>query len=122
MAFPDDLGGVYTQDEMDQAEHRAGIIAPEQPGPDDGIIKNTSYEIDFGKWNKRTLEQVYRDEGPDAIAGYISYLEDAAAKKKVPPGGKVAVFIKEAETFLGAMENAPENPEVLPQAEEDIPF
>lgn len=73
------------------------------------------YFIDFGKWNRKSLEQVMRDEGPDAIAGYISYLEESAQKQGKPIVGKVATFIAEAERLLGAHENGG-------MTEQDIPF
>ena len=37
MAFPDDLGGIYTNEEMDQAEDRSHHIVPQQPEPEDGL-------------------------------------------------------------------------------------
>lgn len=107
MAFPDDLGGVYETAELDQAqEDSKARISPEQPAPEDGVQNvDRGYVIDFGKWNKRTLEEVYRNEGPEPIANYIHYLEQTAAKKGASITGKVAMFISEAEAFLGAMEN-----------------
>lgn len=107
MAFPDDLGGVYERAELDQAEAYSQRVAPEQPGPEDcPFTVETGYHIDFGKWNRKTLEQVYRNEGPRVIAEYIEFLESTAKKKSIEISGKAAVFIKEAETFLGVMEQA----------------
>jgi hypothetical protein len=82
-------------------------VAPEQPGVLDGTPHDEGYKINFGQWNRRSLEQVYRDEGGPAIAKYIEYLEDTAAKKNqtIDPNGKVGIFIREAESFLAAMEN-----------------
>ena len=108
MAFPDDLGGVYTKEEMDQAEESSHRVAPQEPGPNDGVHIDKGYRIDFGKWNKRSLEEVCEAEGPDMIAGYIQYLEETAKKQGKPITGRVEHFIKEAETFLGAMENKPD--------------
>jgi phage recombination protein Bet len=112
MAFPDDLGGVYSSEEMDQAkaesERPGATVNPGEPGPEDGVQNpDIGYRIDFGKWNRRSLEEVYREEGPEGIAGYIAYLEQAAEKKgqKIDPGSKAGVFIREAEAFLGALEN-----------------
>lgn len=78
------------------------------PEPGDGIISPpTSYQIDFGKWNRRPLEQVYKIHGPEEIIAYIDYLEAEALKKNKPinPNGRVGIFIREAAAFLGAMEN-----------------
>lgn len=105
MAFPDDLGGVYTKEEMDQAEVDSNRVVPQQPEPGDGNTEPTYYKIDFGKWNQRTLEEVARNEGPDSISSYIAYLEDSAAKQNKPIQGKVAVFIEQAATFLNAFED-----------------
>lgn len=116
MAFPNELGGVYESAEMDQAEARTvtlpsgtvstGIRA-ENPSEEDFPTQDHGYYIDFGKWNRKTLEQIYRDFGPDAIGSYINFLEESAKKKgqAIDPNGKVAIFIKNAEAFLGAMEN-----------------
>lgn len=109
MAFPDDLGGVYTQEEMDQAEKDRSRITPSsmQPEEGDGVEFDRGYVIDFGQWNKRTLEQVYKNDGPEKIASYIAFIESEAKKKGVPVSGKAKVFVEHAEAFLGAMENAP---------------
>lgn len=82
-------------------------IHPEQPGLQDGHTVDKGYLIDFGKWNKRTLEEVMRNEGPDAIKDYIDYLERSAIDKNKPidPNGKVGIFIYQAAEFLGAFEN-----------------
>ena len=77
----------------------------EQPPETDGFTPDR-FIIEFGKWNRKTLEQVYRDEGPKAIADYIQYIEDSAKKKGAEVAGKALVFIQEAERFLGVMENA----------------
>lgn len=107
MAFPDALGGVYIREEMDQAE--GSRVMADQPGEEDGHQGDFGYRVDFGQWNRKTLEELYRDPrvGPEKIAGYIEFLEEAAAKRDEPLSPKAARFIKEAETFLGAMENAP---------------
>lgn len=114
MAFPDDLGGVYEKSEMDQAEEESHRVGPEQPGPDDGVQNmDRGYYIDFGKWNKKTLEQVYNNEGPQVIADYVDYLESTAQKQGKAITGKVAEFIKQAELFLGAMELGDASEEIL---------
>lgn len=104
MAFPDDLGGTYIKEEMDQAE-RQGRVVPEQPAPGDGHALDVGYRIDFGQWNGRSLEEVYKNLGPAMIASYINYQEAENKKSGKPMNAKVVRFIQEAETFLGAMEN-----------------
>ena len=89
------------------AQARQPRVVADQPGPSDGFPpQGRGYVIDFGKWNAKTLEQVYRDRGPKEIEDYIAYLEGEARKKGAKPSGKVAFFIQEAEQFLGAMENS----------------
>lgn len=108
MAFPDVLGGIYETSEMDQAQDQSVRIVPTQPEPGDGFIpEQNSYLINFGKWNKRPLEQIYNSEGPGAIASYIQYLENTALKTGKPLGPQALEFIDQASAFLGAMENAP---------------
>jgi len=91
------------------------VVAPEQPGPEDGFQVNEGYMIDFGQWNRRSLEQVYRDSGPKKIAEYIEYIERESVKKGVAVSGKAKVFVEQAELFLGAMEN-----QAIKQGDEDL--
>lgn len=111
MAFPDQLGGMYTKEEMDQAEKERGNgpgrILAEQPGPDDGVQETNGYRVDFGQWNGRSLEELSRDPkvGPKRIADYIDYLENNSAKQNKPLGQAGIRFIKEAELFLAALES-----------------
>jgi hypothetical protein len=91
----------------DPSKAKTNGVKPEAPSEDDGHRVDRGYVIDFGKWNKRTLEEVYRNEGPGAITGYISYLEDFATKNNKPLSASAVRFISEAERFIGAMENSP---------------
>jgi hypothetical protein len=108
MAFPDDLGGIYTREEMEQAEGEKARITVDQPGPDDGITEPLGYRIGFGQWKSRSIEEIYNDPrlGPERIKAYIEYLEDNAKKKGVELLGPALEFVQHAEEFLGAMENS----------------
>lgn len=105
MAFPDELGGTYAREEMDQAEENDRRVVPGTPGPDDGNQNDLVYKVDFGKWNQRPLEDILKNFGPEAIADYINYLEESAQKQNKPIQGKVKRFIEEASRFLAAFEN-----------------
>lgn len=83
-----------------------GGIHPENPTAGDGHVMDKGYYIPFGKWNKKSLEQVMRDEGPDAISGYIDYLETSAQKQNKPIQGQVLDFIERAGEFLASWENS----------------
>ena len=100
MAFPDDLGGIYTNEEMDQAEKDAQRIAPSQPGPDDGDTVSSGYRIPFGKFTGRSLEEV----GTRDLGNYVQFLEGAAAKDKKVISGQVKDFIDKASSYIAAYE------------------
>jgi phage recombination protein Bet len=104
-AFPAELSGLYSEEEMEQtasapAKQDFGGHA-EQPQPEDGNTEPTHYKIPFGKFAQRTLEQV----GPDELRGYVEYLERDAAKKGKRIVGTVAEFIEKAADYIAAFEN-----------------
>lgn len=100
MAFPAELSGVYSNDEMEQAEKPR--IAPDQPGPEDGNTEPQHYKIPFGKFAQRTLEEV---EIPQLIS-YIEYLEAQPAKSGKALSDAALDFISRAEKHIAAIENA----------------
>jgi phage recombination protein Bet len=104
MAFPAELSNLYTGEEMEQADSQKGRVVSQQPDDADGVTPD-GYIIDFGQWRMRTLEDVYKNFGPEKMADYIDYLQNEAKKKSRPLNDKAAKYIKEAEAFLGAMEN-----------------
>lgn len=107
MAFPDDLGGVYAPEEMDQARPlpTPPRVAPEQPGPDDGIQRDTdTYVIRFGKkYNGKTLEDV----GPSDLRNYIDWLDRSASTSGKPHSEQALDFIEHASRYIAAHENLP---------------
>jgi phage recombination protein Bet len=111
MAFPDDLGGLYGEEEMQQAAP-AVTVYPEQPDEGDGLSDFGGYRIPFGKFKARSLEEV----GAGQLHHYVEYLEGKAAKDGKAIQGQVKEFIERASEFIGAFENQEiekNNPEIL---------
>lgn len=111
MAFPDDLGGIYTQEEMDQAEASKPVIGnnlvkADEPGPDDGV-QPTDYRIPFGKYKGRSVEDVANNFGLEEMRGYVEYLQASAEKKGVAITGQVAELIEHFTDYIAAWENGP---------------
>lgn len=83
-----------------------GRIVAEQPPEDggDGIIGDESYRIDFGKYARRSLEEV----GVENLRNYVDYLERTSTKENKPidPNGKVGIFIRYATNYIIAWENS----------------
>lgn len=103
MAFPDDLGGVYTKEEMDQAENESHRVAPQQPDQNDGIQDaDIGYRIPFGKYAKRTLEELDMDD----LRSYVTYIENKALKDGKQITGQVLEFVKRASDHIASIENS----------------
>lgn len=100
MAFPDDLGGIYTKEEMDQAD-RTGQVYPDQPEPEDGIQTGLGYRIPFGKFKARSLEEIPLND----LRGYVEYLEKRAEAEGKTLTGQVLEFVDMAAAFIASFEN-----------------
>jgi phage recombination protein Bet len=94
MAFADDLGGVYIEEEMEQQKPVIGNrrIVAEQPEEGDGVqLPEGEYVIPYGPCVKMTLERAHSK--PETKAKLDQYLEDIEAKAKrmnkpIPEWGK----------------------------------
>lgn len=88
--------------------------APSNMQPSDEEAGDTSswgYIIPFGKFAKRTLEEV----GPKDLTNYINYLEKQADKDGKEITGKVKEFIDNATSFIIAFENQDMDQMVFPK-------
>lgn len=103
MAFPAELSGLYSTEEMQQADREVGRIVPEQPEEGDGVPKDAGYRIPFGKYAKRSLEEV----GPDDLKSYVQYIKNKAAKDGKPLVGQVLEFVERAEDYIKAVAGEP---------------
>lgn len=104
MAFPDDLGGLYTPEEMEQAKSDLPAVYPDQPEEGDGSPHATDkYLIPGGTYAKRSLEEV-------DPAGLRQYIERGEVRIAKDPSKKPAWwddFVRRAEDYLGSLENTP---------------
>jgi hypothetical protein len=99
----------FTQDVEDMPEFQPqerNMHAPSnmQPGPEDGDPNRVmGYTIPFGKYAKRSLEEI--DLGD--LRNYVEYLERNAEKTGKPLSGPALDFIGRASDHIASMENAP---------------
>ena len=102
-AFPNLMSGLYTQEEMVQAEPQKAVYA-DQPSEEETAQARLviGYTIPFGKFKSRSLEEV----GPNDLAGYVEYIEKKAQKDNKPIQGMVKEFIDRASEFIVAFEKS----------------
>lgn len=101
MAFPDDLGGIYAEEEMDQAKPVVGTsrIVAEQPGAEDGV-QHDEYWIPYGPLTKATIESAHST--PERIAKldkFITDIQDKAVRLKKPKPGWAQELIERVEAY-----------------------
>jgi phage recombination protein Bet len=115
MAFPDDLGGVYIEEEEAIIARDAGRVAPEQPMPGDGIMTDEyCCSNNLAKAFPALVKKPISKCDPLILKSAVEAIE-----KKAKDGGKVipawaAEFITHAEPIIAAWENAqPQNPDAL---------
>lgn len=90
---------------VDSPLQSPGRIFPDQPGENDGIQGDRVWTFSFGKWARKTVEQVYNEFGGEALMSYCNYLDTNAEKTGKLLSAAATDAIKQIEDFLGAMEN-----------------
>ena len=101
-AFPNELAGLYSAEEMEQANNDADRITPGDP-TGNGNTEELDYRITFGQYKQRSLEEV----GVDKLRNYVTYLENKAKKDGQVIKGQVADFIERASDYIASFENTP---------------
>lgn len=76
-------------------------IVPEAPPHNEGFPPSDDYKITFGKFNKRTLEEV----GAADLRKYVEYLEGVVSKTGKPLSPIAIDFVERASSFIAAFEN-----------------
>jgi hypothetical protein len=104
------FGTQFCADELDEGERLADSpvtpvrVAPQRPGPNDGVPSQRGYRKDFGKWTGKGLDQIFREEGEENVWNYITWLEREASK----PGGRMdpraVKFIEMAREYMAMSE------------------
>lgn len=130
MAFPDDLGGVYAAEEMDQAkeQHTAPSpisqnlipqrrIAPDQPGAEDGVQDpgNFYFPPSHKDFPNKTVKQIFAAGGPEPLHEYLEKVKYVEAQGRALAKSTVAAR-ESILAFLENMRGVEESPE-----EADVP-
>jgi phage recombination protein Bet len=85
MAFPDELGGIYISEEMDQAsdENQSRDVGSNDEPPKEEDPR--AYRIGGGVMKGRSLAEVIEDKGLPALQNYIARVEDLFKKDNKAP-------------------------------------
>lgn len=102
IAFPDELGGVYISEEMDQADDSPNRIVPDQPTAGDGI-QYEGYHCP-GHLDHRVANKPISQCDPALLREIVENIEAKYEGKKIPKAGQT--FIGEAEVVIGNFENS----------------
>lgn len=99
-AFPAELSGLYSADEMAQADSekdapKKAVKALPESSNDPG-----DYVVGFGKYKGHALRQI---EDPE-LANYMAFIEQEAESKGKPIQGKLAEFMGKADLWLRRFE------------------
>ena len=89
MAFPDDLGGIYIQEEKDQESILPPPVYPDEPGEKDGVpveVGLNLYHTPGGTYARRTIAEIVRNVETKELSRYIDAQEVKFEKgKQVKP-------------------------------------
>lgn len=129
-AFPEELSGLYVDEEMHQAaspdpraaqvqarvsgtiENYPQVNAPVPSAPAKAIEAETvlptvsvpngsDYVFTFGKWTGKSITEISAED----LKSYVSFIKSSAAKDNKPVSGKAAEAIQEIERYLNPEPN-----------------
>lgn len=89
-------------EDSDRESPEAGRrVVPQQPDFNDGDHSDSGYRVPFGKFQKRSLEEIQLSD----LRNYVDYIEGKAQKDGKPLTGAVLEFIERATAHIAAYEN-----------------
>lgn len=112
IAFPDELGGTYIPEEMDQADAKpltvkepVQLTPPSDFAPDeDSAVPSApvggDYIVPIGK---KYRGQRLKDIPPHDLRGFVEWLMNSAEQKGEPLSGAAAEFVDAAEAYLASL-------------------
>lgn len=108
MAFPDELGGVYSDDEMDQASHEEvkeptplkATVLPFDQAKENAEFAPGNYTITFGKFKGQQISSLDIYD----LNNYVSYIQKSAQENGKEISGQVLEFMTAANNFLASRE------------------
>jgi phage recombination protein Bet len=121
MAYPDDLGGVFIEEEKDVIEKVAvevpkrPVVSIDQPNADEGDPNAFhEYTPGFGQWSRYTIEEIIKNNPVEKISQYMDRLDEYIAVGKYPENHlKMKEFNSRMSARLAELER---------KLTEDVPF
>jgi phage recombination protein Bet len=116
IAFPEQLSGMYSHEEMDQAAEPVIVSQPKTVADmihrqiEPPITRNVEsatepgqYMVQFGKYKGNALSDIHLDD----LDNYVQFLKRKASSDNKPLTGKVLEFVQMAEKWMSAPSDGP---------------
>lgn len=109
-AFPNEMSGLYTQEEMNQAPESSGRIVPDQPPEDENLPDPNIYTFKFGSFKYMTPKEAFEKKGREALENALTLIEAKLQKQETYKGVTFAEMqeaARQIEQVIIDSENAP---------------
>lgn len=106
-AFPADLSGLYTKEELDQSDTNKSERADHvrEVSESTPLLKSehervADYVVTIGKYSGQSLSEI----GPDNVSKFVRYFEDQEARTRKPIEGKLKEVLDFARAYLSEVD------------------